>query len=211
MARVGRMVKESMVQEVASCFAERPNFFVTTFTRLSASEADSLRQQLHVSQGHLVVIKRRLGLLATQALKIQGLAELLEGSVGFVLAGGDILHTAKLLVEFRKTHENQLVLRGAVIDGRLLDLARVEELAHLPPKPVLLAQVVATIESPITDLIWTIEQLIGDLAWLVEQAAATKPATEAGTPPAGGVAEGSPDAAGGGKASTPKPEEGTPA
>lgn len=182
MANVGRMVKESMVQEIASRFSERPNFFVASLMRLPAVEADALRQKLSASAADLVVIKRRLGLLATQPLKIAGLAELLEGSVGFVLAGGDILHTAKLLVEFRKAHEDRLALRGAVIDGRLLDLARVEELAQLPPKPILLAQVVATIESPIAEVIGTIEQLIGDLAWIAEQAGAKQTKPEEGTP-----------------------------
>ena len=177
MASVGRMVKESMVQEIASRFSEQPNFFIAALLRLPAAEADALRHKLSASAAHLVVIKRRLGLLATQPLKIPGLAELLEGSVGFVLAGDDFLQTAKLLVEFRKAHENQVALRGAVIDGRLLDLARVEELAQLPPKPILLAQVVATIESPIADLIWMIEQLIGDLSWIAEQAAVKRPET----------------------------------
>ena len=110
-----------------------------------------------------------------------GLKELLEGSIGLVLSGDDVLQTAKLIVEFRKTHEEQLSVRGAVIDGQLLDQSRVEQLAQLPPKPVLLAQVVATIESPIADLIFTIERLIGDIAWIAEQAVAKKPA-EAPTP-----------------------------
>lgn len=183
MAKVGRMVKESMVKEAAARCAERPNFFITALGRLPAADADGLRQKLHGSQASMVVIKRRLGLLATKPLQIEGLDRLLEGSVGLVLSGEDILQVAKVLVEFRKGHEERLTLRGAVIDGQLLDAARVEQLAQLPPKPVLLAQVVATIESPIAELILTIEQLIGDVAWIAEQAAAQKPTKpEEGTP-----------------------------
>ena len=175
MAKVGRLVKESTVQEVGAQLSERPNFFVTTVNRLPASDADAFRQKLYASQAHLVVVKRRLGQRTLQQLNIAGLAELLEGSVGLVLAGGDTLQTAKLIVEFRKGHEDRLTVRGAVIDGQLLDQQHVEHLAQLPPKPVLLAQVVATLESPIATLIFTIEQLIGDLAWTIEQTAAQKP------------------------------------
>ena len=178
MAKVGRLVKESTVQEVGAQLSERPNFFVTEVNKLPASEADALRQKLFASQAHLVVVKRRLGQRALEPLNIAGLAELLEGSVGLVLSGGVTLQTAKLIVEFRKTHEDRLTVRGAVIDGLLLDQRYVEQLAQLPPKPVLLAQLVATIESPIADLIFTVERLIGDLAWTIEQAAAKKP-TEA--------------------------------
>jgi len=173
MARVGRMVKETGVTELATALASRPNFFIAGVNRLAASDADAFRKQLVGSHARLVVVKRRLGQRAVERLKVDGLLNLFEGSVGLVLAGDDPLLVAKLLVDFRKAHEEQLSVRGAVIDGQLLDPARVEELAQLPPKPMLLAQVVVTLESPLADVIFTLERLIGDIAWLAEQAAAT--------------------------------------
>ena len=181
MAQVGRLVKESLVDEVARHLKHRPNFFVASVTRLPAAETDVLRQKLFTSQARLVVVKRRLGQRAVDGLKITGLADLLEGSIGFILSGEDVVQTAKLLTEFRKSREEQITLRGAVIDGQVLDKIRVEQLAQLPPRPALLAQVVGAIESPIADVIFTIERLIGDLGWIIEQAAAQRP--PAHTPP----------------------------
>ena len=175
MARVGRMVKEAGVEELSTALSSRPNFFIAGVNRLPASDADAFRKQLVASQARLVVVKRRLGQRAVERLKIDGLLSLFEGSVGLVLSGGDPLLTAKLMVDFRKAHEERLSVRGAVIDGQLLDAARVEELAQLPPKPMLLAQVVMTLESPLADVIFTLERLIGDIAWLAEQAAAATP------------------------------------
>lgn len=176
MAKVGRMVKEASVEELSARFAERPNVFVTSVNRLPAADADTFRRQLFAFQARLVVVKRRLGQRAIERLKLSGLTDLLDGTVGLVFSGEDPLVTAKLIVDFRKAHEEQLTLRGAVIDGQLLEAARVEELAQLPPRPVLLTQVIFTIESPMTDLIMTLERLIGDVAWLVEQAVAKRPA-----------------------------------
>lgn len=176
MAKVGRMVKEGSIREITEQLSERPNFFLTTINRLAAPDADTLRRQLLGSNAHLLVVKRTLGQRAVGGLNVAGLSELLQGSVGIVFADTDVLATAKLLIEFRKAHEEQLSVRGAIVDGQLLDTNRVEQLAQLPPKPVLLAQVVATIESPIADVIATLERLIGDIAWLVEQAAAAQPA-----------------------------------
>jgi large subunit ribosomal protein L10 len=195
MAKVGRLVKEGSVQEIAAELSGRPNFFITAINRLAAPDADTLRRQLFGSKAHLLVVTRRLGRRAVSGLNVAGLSELLEGSIGIVLADADAPATAKLLVEFRKTHAEGLAVRGAVIDGQLLDAVRVEQLAQLPPKPVLLAQVVATIESPIADVIVTLERLIGDIAWLAEQAAAQKPQE---SQPAQTQTE------------TPKPQEGTP-
>lgn len=207
MAKVGRLVKESSVSEFSTQLSERPNFFVMTMTKLPASEVDIFRRKLSTSSSKLLVVKRRLSHRVLQPLNISGLAELLEGSVGFVLAGEDVLQAAKILMDFHKGHEEQFGVRGGVVDGQLLDKKRVQELAGLPPKPVLLAHVLSTIESPLADVIFTVERLIGDLAWAAEQAAAMKPAeaapaTEAGTPPTGGVGEGS---AGGREADGPAP------
>ncbi len=181
MATAGRLVKASLLSELSATLAERPNFFVTSVNRLPASEANALRQKLFASRAHMMMVQRRLGLRAIESLNIAGLNDLFEGSIVLVLPGEDALPTAKLIVEFIKTHEGQLAVRGGILDGQLLDPKRVEELASLPPKPMLLAQVVATLESPLADVIFTLERLIGDIAWLAEQAAEKKPAAPATT------------------------------
>ena len=205
MAKVGRMVKESSVSEVSNRLAESPNFFVTAVNRLPAADTDAFRQKLFASHARLLMVKRRLGQRVVEPLKITGLAELLEGSICLVLVGDDPLATAKLIIEFRKSREEQLLVRGGVIDGQLLDTTRVEQLAALPPKPVLLAQVVATLEAPIADVIFTIERLIGDIAWLAEQIAAAKPLPPPATQIEGRA--GAPkDAGQAGAAAAPAPE-----
>lgn len=179
MANVGRFVKESIVEDVHVQLGARPNFFVTSLTRLPANETNGFRQKLFASRSRLVMIKQRLGKKVVEQLQIAGLADLLDGSVGLVLAGEDALLTAKVLMEFHKDHAEQIKVKGGVMDGQLLDHKSVAQLAALPSKPVLLAQVLGTIEAPLADVIFTIERLIGDIAWISEQAAAQKPAAAA--------------------------------
>ena len=179
MANVGRLVKETAVKELSDRLSQRPDFLVASVNRLTAGEADSLRQKLFASQARLVMIKRTFGKRMLDQKNLAAVAELFEGSVGIVLPGEEILPAAKILVEFIKTREDKLSVRGGFIDGALLDKTRVELLASLPPKPVLLAQVVATIESPIADVIFTLERLIGDLIWAADQAAEKKPLPQA--------------------------------
>ncbi len=179
MAQAGRLVKETLVQEIATRLTERPNFVVTTVNRLSAPEADDLRRKLSVSQAQFLLVKRSLGLLAIKSLKISNIDELLAGQVGLVLPGDDVAQTLKAIVDFIKTHEEKLGVRGAWVDGQLMDKKTVEQLAALPPRPVLLAQVVGTLEAPIADVIFTLERLIGDIAWIAEQASEKKPAAPA--------------------------------
>lgn len=176
MAKVGRLVKETMVSELSTQLGDQPSFFVARIDRLKSAEADMLRQKLFGSQASLIMIKRRLGRRAAEQLNIPGLMELFEGSVGVIIPGEDVLPAAKIIVDFIKTHAEQLSVRGGYIEGAVLDQKRVEHLASLPSKPVLLAQVLGMIEAPLADVIFTIERLVGDVMWAVEQAATQEPA-----------------------------------
>ena len=184
MAQAGRLVKETLVQEITTRLSSRSNFLVTTVNRLTAPEADDLRRKLSVLQAEFVLVKRSLGLIAIKSLKISNIDELLSGQVGFILPGEDVAQTLKAVVDFIKTHEDKLGVRGAWVDGQVMDKKTVEQLAALPPRSVLLAQVLGTIEAPIADVIFTIERLIGDIAWIAEQASEKKPAAAAPSEPA---------------------------
>lgn len=214
MAKVGRMVKESMVEELSRELGEQPNLFVTKISRLTASEADALRHTLHASRAKLLVAKRRLGIRVLDGLNVEGLSQLSEGSLGLVVSQDDVLQVAKQIVEFIKSHEAQLEMRGAVIEGQLLDRARVEALAKLPSKPQLLAMVIGTVESPIASVITTVERLIGDLIRGLDQLATKRGDDQAGGPAERGGAEvprdadraAGPSAAQAGDAPTPEPK-----
>lgn len=170
MAKVGRLVKESLLKELSDQLSEQPNFFLASVERLHAVEADTLRKQLRNAKSRLVMVKRRLGLRGVAGLSQGELAALLTGSVGFVLSGDEAIPVAKILVGFAKTNEGKFIIRGGWVDGQLLNETRVAELASLPPKPQLIAQLIGVLESPITDVIFTIEQLLSEPAWVLEEA-----------------------------------------
>lgn len=177
MAKVGRLLKEHMVEELTRQLSERPQVFVARVGRLTALGADELRRKLHASRATFQMVKRRIGLRTFEQLQLNDTAAFLQGSVGLVLTADDPTPIAKELVEFIASHEGQLTLCGARIDGEVLDARRVEVLAKLPLRPVLLAEVVGAIEGPLAAVIGTLERLLGDLAWIIEQIATRKSAT----------------------------------
>lgn len=170
MAKVGRLVKELMVQELTNALQVRPNFFVASLGSLSAAETDTLRKRLRTSQANVLMVKRTLGLRGVLAMKLDDAKPLFEGSVALVLPGEDLIPAAKLLMDFAKEHQEKLTIRGGWVEGQCLDRTRVEELANLPPKPQLIAQLIGVLESPLADLIFTIEAALGELAWVLEEA-----------------------------------------
>lgn len=176
MAKIGRLVKDLAVQELAAALKERPNFFITGVAGLPVVEADTLRKRLRGAQATVMMVKRRLGLRGVSSMEhADGLKEFFTGSVAFVFPGEDIIPAAKLLVEFAKSSQDKLTVRGGLVEGQVLDKKRIEQLASLPSKPQLIAEVIGAIESPIVDLIFTVERVLGDVAWVLEEAAKTRP------------------------------------
>jgi large subunit ribosomal protein L10 len=181
MAKVGRLVKDIMVRDVEAALQQQPTFFVTSLGPLPAVETDGLRKRLAGAQARMLVVKRTLGLRGVSALAGDGASALFSGSIALVLPSDqDVLPTAKVLVEFAKANQEKFTVRGGFVEGQLLNAKRVEELAGLPGRPQLMAQVVGALEAPISDLIFTIERLIGDIAWIVEEAAKKQLAPPAG-------------------------------
>ena len=171
MPKVGRLVKDSMVQELTTRLSATPNFFVTSVGPLQAGEADTLRKRLRGTHASLLMAKRTLSLRGVAGLKLEEIGTLFSGSVAFVLPGEDLIRTAKTIVEFAKANQHKLAIRGGWVDGQVLDETRVEELANLPPKPQLIAQIVSFLESPMAQLVMILEHALGDLAWVLEEAA----------------------------------------
>ena len=184
MAKVGRQVKESMVQELTSALKERPVFFVASVGPLQAGDADTLRKRLSGVQARLLMMKRTLGLQGIRALKLDQTEGLFDGSVTLVLPGEDIIPAAKLLFDFAKEAQDKLTIRGGFIDGELFDQKRLKELADLPSRPVLIAQLIGVIESPISDVVVTLEAAISELAWVIEEASKKKPVAPTPAPAA---------------------------
>ena len=177
MAKVGRVVKERMVEELAEALKGSPSVLIASMGPLKAAETDSLRKRLRGSQARMFVAKRTLGERSLSAFSAgDRLATLLSGSVAFVIPGEDVVKTAKIVVEFAKANEGKLTVRGGLIEGQVLNDKSVEEIASLPSRPQLIANLVGALESPFTSLIWALEHHMSDLAWVVEEAAKTKPA-----------------------------------
>ena len=175
MAKVGRIVKEAMVEELTGAFETSQCFFVASMGALSASESDTLRKKLRGQKARMLVIKRALGLHGMSALKLDGTAGMFQGSIALIFPGEDIIPAAKLLADFAKENKDKLTIRGALVEGQLLDGPRFTELANLPPKPQLIANLIGVLESPVSSVVWTLESVLGEVAWLLEEVAKAKP------------------------------------
>ena len=78
------------------------------------------------------------------------------GPTAVIWAEEDPVTPAKALSEFAKEHEN-FKLKGAVVDGSLVDGSGIEALAKMPSKEQLLSKLLALMNAPATQLLRTIQ------------------------------------------------------
>lgn len=163
----GKLCKDIMIGEILSDIKERPNFFITDFMGSSVSDLENVRKSLRPAQGTFLVVKNSMINVVLDQLKLEEAKKLIDGGVGISLSGEDIVATSKVLVNFSKTHE-KFKIKGAVIDGKLMTVDKIKEMASLPSKEVLLAQVVGGIKAPITGFVSVLGGMLRNFVYVVD-------------------------------------------
>ncbi len=169
----GKLCKDRMIGEILNDIKERPNFFITNFMGSSVSDLENVRKSLKATKGTFVVVKNSMINVVLDQLKLEEAKSLIDGGVGISLSGDDVVATSKILVNFSKTHE-KFKIKGAVIDGKLVAADKIKEMASLPSRDVLLAQVVGGIKAPITGFVSVLGGVLRKFVYVVDAVRVSK-------------------------------------
>jgi large subunit ribosomal protein L10 len=143
---MNRTEKQQAVEDLRTKLADATAIYYTDFTGLNVKSMTSLRRRFRQAGVEYVVIKNTLALRAVNDAGL--VAERLKGPTGIVVAT-DAVAGAKVLKEFAKEHDQKPAIKGGLFDGRQLDVAQVNALADMPSREQLLAQLGASMQSPI--------------------------------------------------------------
>jgi large subunit ribosomal protein L10 len=167
MEKFGKLCKEKMMEELLLRLAKHPNFVITSFMGTGTGELEQLRRSLKKSQANYFVVKNSILKIIFGKMKLEEEASKVEGGMGISICGDDVAATCNILVNFAKAND-KFKIKSAVIEGKRLSSERVKELASLPPRNVLLAQVVGGIKSPITGFVNTLGGIIRKFVYVVD-------------------------------------------
>lgn len=173
---LGRLCKEKMIDEIISSIKERPNFVITSYMGSTVSDLEQLRASLKKASSKYIVVKNSVIKVVFDRIKLSEENAKIEGGVGVSLSGEDIIATCKALVGFAKSHE-KFKIKGAIIDGKSVPTEKIQVLASLPAKEVLLAQVVGGIKSPITGFVNTLGGILRKFVYVVDAIKTSKAKT----------------------------------
>lgn len=159
--------KKYILDEIKGRVDESDFVLVVDYTGTTVPSFNELRARLLEQGAECHVAKNSF---MKRVLSDSGLPDLgaeLVGQTAFVTGSADVCAVAKVVANFQKEFEKPEIKAG-ILDGNVLSADQVKGLASLPPREVLLAQLLSTINAPACKLVRTLNEPGASLARVIK-------------------------------------------
>ena len=145
---LNRSEKQAVIDEVTGLAAKAQTLVMAEYRGITVADMTKLRSQARGLGVTLSVLKNTLARRAVAGSAFEVVSDQMTGPLiyGFSV---DAVAAAKVVADFAKTND-KLVIRGGAFAGKALDVNAVKQLASIPSKEVLLAQICGLLMSPIS-------------------------------------------------------------
>lgn len=159
------MRKEEKTQAVAELhekFSRARVAFLAECTGLEGSEVTELRRQLRGAGAELKVVKNTLAVLASEGTSLSVAKDHFRGPLSVAIGYDDPALPAKILRDFiaKEKRDKKMRITVGVVEGSLLDAARVKAIADLPSRNALLSMLLAGLQGPLAGLAGTMNGIV---------------------------------------------------
>ncbi|MEW6412173.1 MAG: 50S ribosomal protein L10 [Candidatus Zixiibacteriota bacterium] len=164
--------KIEAVAEMKKLFEASGSLFVTDYQGLNVADMTHLRKNLRDNSIKYLIGKNTLMKLAAREAGIKGLDDHFVGPTAVAFTSADPAMAAKILNDsFREKELPRM--KAFVVDNQVYEGTEIKRLAELPPREILLSQLVAAVESPFSALVGSLDgffrELIGSVDALAEK------------------------------------------
>jgi large subunit ribosomal protein L10 len=160
--------KRKDFEDLKKKIGENPNIFVTGFEKLTVSQDYELRKLIRQAGGEYKVIKNNVAQKAVDGTPAQPLMADLKGMTSVAFTAGDPVALAKALTKYAKEN-SQFTFKAGMVEGRVIDLGTINELASMPPKEQVYAKLLFLINASAQRLVTAISGVGRNLAVVVDQ------------------------------------------
>lgn len=167
-----RPEKSFLAAELREQISRSRYMILTSYRGMTVAQLEELRGRLTGARARMQVVKNRL---LARAAKEEGLGINggLRGPTAIVVGDGEIAEIARILREYAQKQEVPEFKLG-FLNGRRLSAAQLEELAQLPPRPVMLGQLLGLIQAPARNLAGVLYAKLASLVYVLQAAADAK-------------------------------------
>jgi large subunit ribosomal protein L10 len=140
---------------------------LSKYIGINAEQVTRLRRQLREARVDYKVFKNTLAKRVLDELEFSAAVRFMDGPTAWAFSS-DPVAPSKILRDFSK-EVPAVVMTGGILDGRVVTKAQLEALADLPPKEVILAQVLGTMSAPIRNAVSAIAAVPRNLVNVLDQ------------------------------------------
>ncbi|MDD2498842.1 MAG: 50S ribosomal protein L10 [Desulfitobacteriaceae bacterium] len=169
--------KEQAVNEIKQNIDQSAFSVLTDYRGLDVAEVTELRAKLREAGVTYKVAKNTLIKLAAHDLGIMDVDEHLEGPTAIAFSVDPVV-TAKILTEFAKNHKD-LEIKTGLLDKKQVSVDGIKELAKLPPKEILLGQVLGAMQTPLYGFAGSLAGVMRKFVYALDQIREQKANAEA--------------------------------
>ncbi len=172
--------KKQIVAELAEQMKNASSGVLVDYKGITVADDTQLRAEMRKNNVDYRVIKNTLIRFAAKEAGLEGLDAVLEGTTALAMSADDVIAPAKVVAEYAKKNEAIYNIKAGFMDGKIVSVEEIMEIANLPSKEILLGRLVGGLQGPIFGLALVLKAI----AEKGGEADASAPAAEEAAPAA---------------------------
>lgn len=167
-------VKTQVLDETGSLLARSQAVVLTEYRGLTVPQMGEIRKKLAEVDADFSVVKNTLfkRALGDGDGIDPKLDATLAGPTAAVFGLGDPVAAAKVVTDYiAATRNTPLKIKGGIVGGKFYDAASIDALSKVPPREVLIAQMLGSFNAPITGLVGTLNGILSNFVYTLQAVA----------------------------------------
>jgi large subunit ribosomal protein L10 len=166
---ISRKRKDELIEQYTDWLERSQAMLMANYAGQPTQSIYKLRTKVRAAQGEFHVVKNTLLIHAMNQMGLPLPEAGLEGPTAVTFCFQDPPPIAKVLLQFEKEDETKAFsVKGALLGRELVDAEGVKMLSELPPYPVVMAQVLGTIQAPGGRIAGTVNAVLQQIASVVK-------------------------------------------